>query len=160
MQKLQSSQNTDPNITCSAMKLVFISLFHKAIINKGIATLLKFIQTLIALFTDELSSVWLSSSLDCLRLASMNEGIIVILFDTGVLKMQSKCNPDKRANDCAGGRMTAVLIGRLHEGAGLESDYRTNLTEMMMMIIIIMRGKEKRHIQTKISKRKKREQDL
>lgn len=53
--------------------------------------------------------------------------------------------------------MTTVLIGRVLEGAGLESDCRTNLREMMMMI---MRKKEKRHIQTKINKRKKREQNI
>lgn len=66
--------------------------------------------------------------------------------------MASKCFPDERANDCAGGSTTAVLIGRVHEGAGLQPDCRTNLREMMMM----MKEKEKRHIQTK-SKQKKRE---
>lgn len=71
------------------------------------------------------------------------------------LKMQPKCFPDKRANDCAGRRMTTVLIGHVHEGAGLETDCWTSLREMMMMII--KRQREKRHIQPKRSKQKKRE---
>lgn len=69
--------------------------------------------------------------------------------------MQPKCFPDKRANDCAGRRMTTVLIGHVHEGAGLETDCWTSLREMMMMII--KRQREKRHIQPKRSKQKKRE---
>lgn len=73
-----------------------------------------------------------------------------------VLKTEPKGFPDKRANDCAGGRKTAVLIGRVGEGAGLESDSWTHLREMMM-IKMNLREKQKRHIQTKISKQQKRE---